>query len=231
MTVKERLIQYLIYKRMSQAAFEKQVGLSNGYVNNIVRSPSDKIIQRITQVEEFSDLNPVWLRMGVGDMLKDGEAKSLNESNLIPFYDDISTIGGLNDQVAEPGPVYRPSEYINTGDWFRDATAALRHYGCSMVEYPSGCILALKEVRDKNLLIWGEDYVIETSEYRITKRVQRGVTKEYITAYSTNPDTYPDGRLIHEPIEIPIDSAQFLLVLGYVVKKKDGGMMIFSSAK
>ena len=73
MTVKERLIQYIIYKNMSQGAFEKRVGLSNGYVNNIVRSPSDKIIQRITQVSEFSDLNPVWLRMGVGEMLREDE--------------------------------------------------------------------------------------------------------------------------------------------------------------
>jgi hypothetical protein len=70
MTVKERLIQYLLYKNISQGAFEKRVGLGNGYINNISRSPSDKVLQRITQVEEFSDLNLVWLRMGEGEMLK-----------------------------------------------------------------------------------------------------------------------------------------------------------------
>lgn len=53
--------------------------------------------------------------------------------NLIPFYNDVASIGGNN-------------EYVDTGDWFKDATAAIRHYGESMVEYQNGCILALKEV-------------------------------------------------------------------------------------
>jgi hypothetical protein len=176
----------------------------------------------------FRQINENWILTGEGNMVHSQEETANNpELNLIPFYDDITTIGGMNN-LAESGAVYKPTEYINTGDWFRDATAALRHYGDSMVEYPSGCILALKEVKDKSLLIWGEDYVIETSEYRITKKVQRGSSKEFVTAYSTNTETYPDGRQIHEPIDIPIDSARFLLVLGYVVKKKNGGMMVFS---
>lgn len=179
----------------------------------------------------FRQINENWILTGEGNMLLSQEAAASSpDIKLIPFYDDISTIGGMNT-LAEPGAVYKPTEYINTGDWFRDATAALRHYGDSMVEYPSGCILALKEVKDKSLLIWGEDYVIETSEYRITKKVQRGNSKEFVTAYSTNAETYPDGRQIHEPIDIPIDSARFLLVLGYVVKKKNGGMMVFTKDK
>lgn len=45
MTVKERLIQYLLYKNISQGAFEKRVGLGNGYINNISRSPSDTVTE------------------------------------------------------------------------------------------------------------------------------------------------------------------------------------------
>jgi hypothetical protein len=186
---------------------------------------SKKLAKKIS--ERFPQYTEAWLLTGQAESIDTGDHQDLN---LIPFYDDITTIGGMNT-LAESGAVYKPTEYINTGDWFRDATAALRHYGDSMVEYPSGCILALKEVKDKSLLIWGEDYVIETSEYRITKKVQRGPSKEFVTAYSTNTETYPDGRQIHEPIDIPIDSARFLLVLGYVVKKKNSGMMIFTKDK
>ncbi len=152
-------------------------------------------------------------------------------ARLIPFYDEVASIGGVNERVANMDGVSAPTDYIDTGDWFRDATAAIRHYGDSMTEYPNGCILAIKEVYDRELIVPGRDYVIETSEYRVTKRVQRGESKERITAYSTNPETYPDGRLIHEPFDIPFRAiTHIFLVLGYVVKK-NGGTMVFSSKR
>jgi transcriptional regulator with XRE-family HTH domain len=147
----------------------------------------------------------------------------------IPFYDDVSSFGGVNEMTANMDGVSTPTDYIDTGDWFKDATAAIRHYGESMVEYPTGCILALKEVFDRELIIPGRDYMIETTEYRVTKRVQLGKDKEHITAYSTNHETYPDGRLIHEPFDIPWRSVRHIsLVLGYVVKK-NGGTMVYSN--
>jgi hypothetical protein len=150
-------------------------------------------------------------------MLKSGNKK------LIPLYDDTATIGGTNEMTANTQGTTRVSEWIDAGDWFKEATAAIRHYGDSMVEYPSGSILALKEVTDKNLILWGKDYVIETSEYRVTKRIQRGETKGYIRAYSTNEDTYKDGRLIHEPLDIPLENTKLFIVLGYVVKNFGSG--------
>lgn len=160
-----------------------------------------------------------------------GADEQTETGKLIPFYDDVSTIGGVNERSANLEAVSQPTDYIDTGDWFRDATAAIRHYGESMVEYPPGCILALKEVYDRELIIPGRDYVIETSEYRVTKRIQRGNDSEHITAYSTNPETYADGRLIHEPFDIPWRAVMRISsVLGYVVKK-NGGTMVFSNQK
>jgi len=160
-----------------------------------------------------------------------GENEQTGTGKLIPFYDDVSTIGGVNERSASLEAVSQPTDYIDTGDWFRDATAAIRHYGESMVEYPPGCILAIKEVYDRELIIPGRDYVIETSEYRVTKRIQRGNDSEHITAYSTNPETYADGRLIHEPFDIPWRAVMRISsVLGYVVKK-NGGTIIFNNQK
>jgi transcriptional regulator with XRE-family HTH domain len=151
---------------------------------------------------------------------------------LIPFYDDVATIGGINGQSANMQEISAPSEYIDTGDWFREATAAIRHYGDSMVEYHPGSILALKEVRERRLIVWGKDYVIETSEYRLTKRVQRGINEEYIRAYSSNTETYPDGQLVHEYLDIAWkDIRRIFLVLGYVVKKNGGTIMHSSQNK
>jgi transcriptional regulator with XRE-family HTH domain len=155
--------------------------------------------------------------------------KSVPSKNLIPLYDDVTTIGGVNERIANTDGVSSPSEYIDTGDWFREATAAIRHYGDSMIEYPPGCILALKEVGERQLIIWGKDYVIETNEYRITKRVQRGKDEEHIRAYSSNTETYPDGQLVHEYIDVAWkDIRRIFLVLGYVVKK-NGGTIVYSN--
>ncbi|OFY39468.1 MAG: hypothetical protein A2X18_05075 [Bacteroidetes bacterium GWF2_40_14] len=67
MSVKERIKFFLEYKELSQSAFEKRCGLSNGYVNNIRKSISDNILQKVALT--FPELNPVWLRMGEGSML------------------------------------------------------------------------------------------------------------------------------------------------------------------
>lgn len=141
----------------------------------------------------------------------------------IPFYDDVATIGGYNHLVADVSAIGGIYEWIDAGDWFPEATAAIRHYGDSMLEYPSGSILALKRVEDWRLIIWGKNYVIETTEFRITKRLQYG-GEDFVLAYSSNQETYPDGKLIHSPIKIPKETIRHIdLVLGCVTKEFSNG--------
>lgn len=136
----------------------------------------------------------------------------------IPLYDDVDTIGGNNGVVANVDDGARVTEWIDAGDWFPAATSAIHHYGDSMTEYPSGCVLVLKRVNDPRLLINGENYVIETDEFRVTKQIQDD--GDCIVAYSTNKETYPDGRQIHSPFRIPKEAIRHLdLVLGCVIRK------------
>jgi len=84
--------------------------------------------------------------------------------------------------------------------------------------------LALRHITDIQMIIWGKNYVVETDEYRITKRLQRGLSEGYIRAYSTNEETYQDGTLIHQPMDIPLSDIRRLdLVLGCVVKEHSSG--------
>lgn len=238
----ERLSEIINSSGMSAKKFGEYIGTKSPQVlydvlkgrNGISKELADKIHAKCVNFEY------AWILTGNGNMyveLKDGikyaggTDEQTETGKLIPFYDDVSTIGGVNERSASLEAVSQPTDYIDTGDWFRNATAAIRHYGESMVEYPPGCILALKEVYDRELIIPGRDYVIETSEYRVTKRIQRGKDSDHITAYSTNPETYADGRLIHEPFDIPWRAVMRISsVLGYVVKK-NGGTMVFSNQK
>lgn len=206
----DRLDKYLEYKHLSDNKITKQLGLSIGTIGKSRkegRELSDKVIEQILNF--YKDLNRDWLLYGEGEMLT---------RKKIPLYNDDSTIGGVNDQVANVDDSARPTEWIDAGDWFPTATSAIHHYGDSMNEYPSGCILALKRVNDSRLLLNGENYVIETDEFRITKRILDD--GDDIIAYSTNQETYPDGRLVHAPIRIPKDAIRHLdLVLGCVIRK------------
>lgn len=203
----------LLDSGLSKAQIARRLNILPQQLNNTLngsRGISDNFIDKF--VIEFN-INPI-------DLLK----KELPNKKRIPFYDDIATIGGINDLVADTdNGQSHVSEWIDAGDWFPEATAAIRHYGDSMVEYPSGSILALKRVNDRRLIINGRNYVIETSEFRITKQLQDD-GGDYIIAYSSNKETYPDGHQIHSPIRIPKDTIRHIdLVLGCVQKEYSNG--------
>ncbi|MGN6477262.1 MAG: hypothetical protein ACTHKV_08550 [Flavipsychrobacter sp.] len=77
MTLRERLIQFLSSKNLSQAKFEKQVGLSNGFVNNIGEGISTQSLIKILQA--YPDLNATWLLTQSGEMVL-GEGFELGEA-------------------------------------------------------------------------------------------------------------------------------------------------------
>lgn len=229
--VVSRIKELMSYYSINSLTLSKELGYkSSEKISRLFRDggakPSYDIIYDISNKFE---INTDWLITGRGSMLKSegrsprGEQEEIlpTKKNLIPFYDDVSTIGGLNDRVANTDP-NSPSEWIDAGDWFPEATAAIRHYGDSMVEYSSGSILALRRVDDQRLIMNGRNYVIETSEYRVTKQLQDD--GDHFMAYSTNRETYPDGRQIHAPFSIPKDAIRYIyLVLGCVTKEYSNG--------
>lgn len=90
--VKERLVSFLKYKKLSQAKFQESIGASNGFVNSIRQSIQPDKLEKIAQL--YPELNISWLLIGGlgGKMLKEKEReassrKETNESSLplIPF--------------------------------------------------------------------------------------------------------------------------------------------------
>jgi len=233
--VVSRIKELMSYYSINSLTLSKELGYkSSEKISRLFRDggakPSYDIIYDISNKFE---INTDWLITGRGSMLKSegvllmGDKGAEKEEvlsakkNLIPFYDDVSTIGGLNDRVANTNSS-SPAEWIDAGDWFPEATAAIRHYGDSMVEYPSGSILALKRVNNPQLIMNGRNYVIETTEYRVTKQLQdKG---DCFMAYSTNRETYPDGCQIHAPFSVPKGEIRHIyLVLGCVTKEYSNG--------
>lgn len=173
--------------------------------------------------EKCVDIDLNWLLTGEGTMFRSKEpvpSVSEKKRHLIPLF-DVTAIGG-RQYDADMTAVSAPSEMIDTGDWFQDATAAMRVQGDSMSpEYKSGSIVALRQINDQRIIMYGEDYVVETDELRVIKRLQRADDPAYLMACSVNQEQWESGpmkgHLIHEPFEIPRSSIRRLfLVLGEV---------------
>lgn len=222
MSIQSRLREYLSFKSLSFKEFEVICGLSNGTAARLRSTTRRSTIDRIANA---CDLDVRWLLTGEGEMLKEdycdlAKGTSVPDSRMIPFY-DAETTGGCNGLVSSSSEDAALLGYIQPGGWFDNReTAAIRHTGDSMLEYPNGCVLAVREVTERRLLVPGNNYVIETSEYRVTKRIQKGSSRNTIALYSTNTEKYDDGRLVYEPFEVEFeDIRRIFSVLGYIVNQ------------
>ena len=244
-----RIKEFIDFKGLSVRKFEEAVGFSNGafasqYKNN-GSIGSDKIENIL---HSYPEINVIWLLTGKGDMLKprvediksmskEEQIKALKQiasgefykkPNIVPFYENVATIGGTQ-LSADLSPVTAPTAYIDLGSMYPGANAAIRHFGESMSEYPSGCILAIKKINNLKSIVWGQNYVVETDEIRVTKKLQtcKG-DKNCIMAYSTNLSTHPDGQLIYEPFPIEKEDIRSIFhVEGYLVQEQNSAPVIF----
>lgn len=65
--VKSRLSAFIEYKGLTNAAFEKKCGLSNGYIRNFKGNLGVKKLDDI--LTSFPELSKDWLLFGIGSML------------------------------------------------------------------------------------------------------------------------------------------------------------------
>jgi hypothetical protein len=72
-TVKERIIEFIKYKKMSVRRFESLCGLSYSYISNMRVSIQPDKVANIAQ--QFPDLNTGWLLTGEGTMLNKIESE------------------------------------------------------------------------------------------------------------------------------------------------------------
>ncbi len=115
MTTKERLLLFLKHLGVGQSAFERQVGISNGYISSIKESIGSGHVQKIAS--KFPELNTEWLLTGNGEMLKSDNRNEpyLITSTGIKYYkikDDLYRM------VVPFVPIKAYAKYI---DEYRDA--------------------------------------------------------------------------------------------------------------
>ena len=182
MNAKERLLSFLTYLNIGQSKFERQVGISRGYINNNKGNLGAEIIKKIS--DAYPELNTEWLVKGNGNMLKSEDAPSVSYTNGVPYY-DVDFIGGfdivINDQTTKP-------DYMIDFKPYEKATCWCNITGHSMEpEINHGDIIALREIKDISFLPFGEIYaIITTNGMRTVKRLAKSDNPECYMLIPTN---------------------------------------------
>lgn len=180
------------------------LNVSRQYANNLVsegKSVGDKVIDNI--LLKFPSINPIWLKLGEGEMLK-----TKSEVVEIPLHTKIETrpriplnaaAGSLS--VALSGVKSNDCEELPFIQAFSNYNYTILVKGDSMEpEFHSGDELACLQLTNgkANFIQWGRYHVLDTAQGVLVKRIyDKG---DYILCKSDNSDLYEDFKIRKEEI-------------------------------
>lgn len=221
--VKQRLIDFLRYKKLSQCKFERACGLSNGYINNLKKSIGTEKLQNI--IGAFPDLNIEWLLYGEGEMLKGQPITAINngtnngvvgynngtinntatptieevEAEVIPYV-DTALARKRNFNIAKA--INNDSELLKQrtlDELFSPINFLIKMADNSMTdEIRQGDMLFAKFIPKEANIISGKIYLINTNSYGALVR-QVYVNDDSFTLHAFNP-SYEDIIITRDDI-------------------------------
>lgn len=203
--VRERIIAFIKFLGITVSSFEKEIGVSNGYIKNISRSIQPPILENISK--KYPQLDIEWLLVGNGDMIK-VENVFLNPKELaeyliagIPKKESILKIGQTRPRVpytaaagsltsSVDGVTDLQCEQIPLITAFPTYDFTILIKGDSMYpNYEGGDEVACKRIDSTSFIQWGKVHVMDTTQGILIKRVYED--GEDIKCVSYNKE-YPD---------------------------------------
>jgi hypothetical protein len=195
MSVKQRLQQFVQYKRLGRNKFEKSVKISLGYLSTKSPSVGSEIIKKI--VQQYPDLNVTWLITGQGEMIKGSEKfdPKLVYAPLVSRYAQNEYINNLNNNSYIDTLPILPVIVENDG---KGGYMCFEMWDNSMNNgsdnsYNQGDILICKEIDHtgrKRLCLNKPQTVIIIHEKRViaTQIIAHDLEKRTIEVCPLNPD-------------------------------------------
>lgn len=105
-SLKQRLVSFIYYKRLSQKKFEDSIGVSNGYVNSISKGIGADKLEKICS--KYPELNRKWLLYGQGEMLNPIQLGGIHSVASAPH-----AISAVNSTVNAQGASCTPHAPAN----------------------------------------------------------------------------------------------------------------------
>ncbi|WP_293299177.1 S24 family peptidase [Pedobacter sp. UBA4863] len=151
---------------------------------------------------KFKNANMNWVLTGFGNQYHPGFSPPKNETSLLDFEEDIQETAiripyyNLDLNQADTSNLLamedKPEYFVNYRP-FNDCAAYLPVYGDSMYpKYASGDIIAVKEIKNLDIIQWGEAYMIMANEQanniKGIKILHEHQNTEKIILRSSNPN-------------------------------------------
>ncbi len=95
----ERLYEYFDYKGIKPTRFEKEIGLSNGYLGKTLARKADigsSILVKI--IDNCPDLDIVWLITGEGKMIKEDHSISIVNEYSTPYNNKLEILKSILEE-------------------------------------------------------------------------------------------------------------------------------------
>lgn len=160
--------------------------------------------------------------------LKIGDNATNIMNDGIPVYEGPATASGL-EAVSQAEQI--PNDYLKIPE-YKDCDFAMYVYENSM--YPtveSGNLVVCKQIRDLDVIKWGEVYLVRTRDYTMVKRLQRHpkhsdmvlcTSDNYLafTKIGRDEETNKDLKMSrYEPIEIKKKGILALWIVKGIIKR------------
>lgn len=206
----QRFYQYLEHKGIKPTRFEKQCGLSNGYLSTQLKrngALGEDVLNKI--IDYCQDINTVWLLSGQETMLKNSDYPTNSDQNfvsedsaeynkqLVPLY-DIKTLAAAEALFKEGNNNQTHLGYITIPNLPKCDGAI---YASSDSMYPllkSGDIILYKKIAPSvENIYWGEIYLVslinkDEDEFLMLKWIHKSEKgDEFITLSSENKHHQP----------------------------------------
>jgi phage repressor protein C with HTH and peptisase S24 domain len=201
-----RLKEYIEAKNISNRAFERSIGLSNGaFATQLKRGGSIGADKLENILHEYPDLNLEWVLTGNGKMYKSEPLHTVKEDEPLPYtasagiplvpIEAIAGWGTGETQVMD----YQAERYVIPEFDELQVDFMIRVKGGSMYpKYNPGDIIACRKVEMGTFFQWNKVYVLDTDQGALVKRVKPGEDEYSITLVSENKEYDPFELLINQ---------------------------------
>jgi len=186
--IKLRIKEYCKATKNTPSGMEKACGFSNGYFNSLKGSPGVDKMESIRI--NFPELNLNWLVSGEGNMFNVEPIQVAPKSPerhffapLLPFTEKGVSLESLSQSDEEFEEIACPIKHV---DWI------LPVIGDSMApDYPNGSLIAIKRVGEYARIMANEEYVFDTENGPIFRRIGNGPNNEEFLCVPINEKYKP----------------------------------------
>lgn len=197
MGLKQRILQFIEYKKIGTATFERNIGLANGTVYKMGENTRASTLDKISKV--YPDLNINWVKTGEGEMLN---IYGDNPTATDPFA------GYKHDDKNKPDflllPVFLPDtpgntnskEFIPFINAKRGDIAIHISNDTMSPTFPPGTFIHIRKIKNWSEFIeFGQTYMIELSDGRkLIKEIRKGKDENHLLLVSHNKK-YEDNEI------------------------------------